>query len=71
MVSSRLMAGVAASNHLEVVGGNAVAVVLAKVLVLVDRMKDQLMMEAEKGKQFLKMLNLIHLLSSWYLIHPT
>jgi hypothetical protein len=53
-VSSRLMVEAAAISHLGEVVGKAVvvALVVALVEVLLDMVKDQLMMEEERGRLF-------------------
>jgi hypothetical protein len=53
-VSSRLMVEATASSHLGEVVGKATAVVLVVALaeVLLDMVKDQLMMEEERGRLF-------------------
>lgn len=68
--SSRLVAGAAASLHLGEVEGKAVEVVPAEVLVHLDKVLDQMMMEEERGRQFLLLVHQVHLLSSLYLIKP-
>jgi hypothetical protein len=54
-----------ASSHLEEVVGKVVAVVLVVALdeVLLDMLKDQLMMEEEKGSQFQLLVLQAHPLS--------
>jgi hypothetical protein len=61
-----------ASSHLEEVVGKAAAVVLVMALdeVLLDMLKDQLMMEEEKGSQFQLLVLQAHPLSFWSLINP-
>jgi hypothetical protein len=53
-VSSKLMVEATTSSHLGEVVGKAATVVLVVALdeVLLDMVKDQLMMEEEKGRQF-------------------
>ena len=65
-VGSRAEVEVARNLNLE----EAVTVVLAMVLVLLDMEKDLPMMEEEKERPYLQLVHQIHPLDSWSLICP-